>query len=411
MSKTKIVEKEMVDVVISDEKKAFRRNIPLLFALNIIMRIHFFGSVMIPFFQDWGGLTFSEIMILESIFTGAIFLFEIPTGTIADKFGRKLSLNLSYITNAIAVLVYVMYPRFYVFAIGEIIWALALALNSGANEAIIYDSLLELGREKESKKIFARMGSYGLVAMMIGTISGGLIASVGGLKITMTLSAIPLFIGFALSFFLKEPSKHKLSKKESPWRIFQKGFKNMKENKGLRGLIVDMVLLSVIAYYAIWIWQKRLLELNIAISYFGLIHAGMMLMQIIVLNLIIPMEKLFRSKKGVILFTGVGMGIGFILFGISNNVIITIVGMLIAVGLGFSRPVLMKNYMQKHIHSEQRATTLSTVSMIRMFLLMILNPVIGILVEMNMIAVLLGFGIVSVIWCFFSPISEEYLHD
>ncbi|MHA1563117.1 MAG: MFS transporter [Promethearchaeota archaeon] len=411
MSKTKIVERELEDVMVSDDKKAFQRNIPILFALNILWRIHFFGSVMIPFFQDWGGLTFSEIMILESIFTGAIFLFEIPTGTIADKFGRKLSLNLAYVTNALAVIVYVIYPRFYVFAIGEIIWAMALALNSGANEAIIYDTLLELGREKESKKIFSRMSSYGLIAMMIGTILGGIIASFGGLKITMTLSAIPLVLAFPLSFFLKEPTKHKLSKKESPWRIFQKGFKNMKENKGLRGLIVDMVLLSVIAYYAIWIWQRRLMILNVDISYFGLIHAGMMLIQVILLNLIIPMEKLFGSKKKVIIFTGAGMGAGYILFGISDNIIITIVGMLITVGLGFSRPVLMKNYMQKHIQSEQRATTLSTVSMIRMFLLMILNPVIGILVEMNMVAVLIGLGIVSVIWCFFTPVSEEYLHD
>ncbi len=106
-----------------------------------------------------------------------------------------MSLNISYIINSIAVMVYVIYPRFYVFALGEMIWALALALNSGAMEAIIYDSLLELGREKESKKIFARMNSYGLIAMMIGTIAGGIIASIGGLRITMTLSAIPLLIG------------------------------------------------------------------------------------------------------------------------------------------------------------------------------------------------------------------------
>ncbi|MHA1719607.1 MAG: hypothetical protein ACTSWX_05530 [Promethearchaeota archaeon] len=42
---------------------------------------------------------------------------------------------------------------------------------------------------------------------------------------------------------------------------------------------------------------------------------------------------------------------------------------------------------------------------------MILNPVIGILVEKNMLAVLIEFGIVSVIWCLFSQISEESLHD
>ncbi len=85
MSKIKMIEKEMEEILPLAEKSVYKRNIPLLYALNIIMRIHFFGSVMIPFFQDWGGISFSEIMILESIFTGAIFIFEIPTGTIDDK--------------------------------------------------------------------------------------------------------------------------------------------------------------------------------------------------------------------------------------------------------------------------------------------------------------------------------------
>ena len=49
--------------------------------------------------------------------------------------------------------------------------------------------------------------------------------------------------------------------------------------------------------------------------------------------------------------------------------------------------------------------------MIGMFLLMIPNPVIEILDEINMIAVMLDFGIVSIIWCFFTPVSEEYLHE
>lgn len=53
---------------------------------------------------------------LQAIFTFSIFLFEIPTGVIADRFGRKTSLILSGVVTGIAALVYSSYPSFWVFA-------------------------------------------------------------------------------------------------------------------------------------------------------------------------------------------------------------------------------------------------------------------------------------------------------
>ncbi len=162
MSKTKIVERELEDVMVSDDKKAFQRNIPILFALHILLRIHFFCSVLIPFFQDWGGLSFSEIMILESIFTGAIFLFEIPTGTIADKFGRKTTLFIFLTLIMISSLSLMFIPKVDTFLIIPLIgmlyfswsgetaatWALVMDIINpkiGASEHQIICSIVNFG--------------------------------------------------------------------------------------------------------------------------------------------------------------------------------------------------------------------------------------------------------------------------
>ena len=389
----------------------YRRNITLIHVLSFLMGVHFFGAVMIAFFEGWAGMRFSQIMLLESIFTGAIFLFEIPTGTIADKYGRKLSLNLGISINVVAIFVYILYPNFWVLAAGEIIWALGAALNSGAYEALVYDSLLELGREKESKNIYSRVRSLSLAGMVMGTIAGGFMASAWGAWSTMALSAIPLALAAFVGLFLVEPTQHEQSKKDTPWQIFRKGLETIKGNKGLKRIIIDSIILSVIAYYSIWLWQSRLMDLGVDMAYFGLIHAGMIIIQIILLNMIQPLEKLLRSKKALVILTGVGMGGGFILFGITNNVGFVITGILLAAGLRMSRRTFMTNYMQKHIDSGQRATTLSTVSMARMFLIMCINPIVGYLTEYSITGVLLGLGTLAILWSLCTPVKESYLED
>lgn len=393
------------------------RNIVKLYLVQMTSSIHFFGSVMIPFFEDWGGVSFTQIMVLEAIFTGGIFLFEVPTGTIADKFSRKLSLILSYLVNTVAVLVYISYANFYAFALGEIIWAAAVALNSGAFDAMVYDTLVELKQESRSKKIISRMQTLGLSTMIAGSISGGLIAKYLGLRATMIFSAIPLFVAFGLSLTLEEPKTHGESEKDNAWIIFRKGCANIRKNQSLQRLIADTVVISVIAYYILWSWQKRMITLNLDLKWFGFIHSGMILAQIIFLSGFQPLERMIekrgwnRAKLSIIRGTAIGTGIGFILLGASNNVWITIIGALLGAGFGLSRRTILNNYMQKHIASDQRATTISTVSMLRMVILLILNPLMGMMMDSNMQISLVSLGFLAIVWGIFSKVSETDLLD
>ncbi len=82
--------------------------------------MHFFSAVIIPFFTQWGGLKFSEVLYLNAWFMFWIFILEIPTGTVADFVSRKASVTLASVFGIIAVLIYISYPHIGVFMVGEV---------------------------------------------------------------------------------------------------------------------------------------------------------------------------------------------------------------------------------------------------------------------------------------------------
>lgn len=79
----------------------FSRNIPLLYAIRILFWSHFFAAVMVAFFTQWGGLKLSHVFYLNAWFMLCSFLLEVPTGTIADFLGRKVSLALGGLVAAL----------------------------------------------------------------------------------------------------------------------------------------------------------------------------------------------------------------------------------------------------------------------------------------------------------------------
>jgi len=63
-------------------------NVWKLNAVRLFFWLHFMASVLVPFFRDWGGISFTQIMLLNAWFMFWNFLLEIPTGTVADFWGR-----------------------------------------------------------------------------------------------------------------------------------------------------------------------------------------------------------------------------------------------------------------------------------------------------------------------------------
>ncbi len=172
------------------------------------------GGVLVPFLTDWGKISLNQVLLLQSWFMFWIFALEVPTGVIADRFGRKWSIVASVICLITAVFIYTSKPSFTVFMLAEFVWALAGSLQSGAEEALIYDTLEEKGESGKSKKIFGRMESMDMAGLMIAAPLGSLIAAHFGLRVPMLAMVLPLTIALLIACALEEPaSLHKETRK------------------------------------------------------------------------------------------------------------------------------------------------------------------------------------------------------
>ena len=209
------------------------------YVFKFLTMFHLFAGVLIPFFTVWGKISFAQVMLLQAIFTASVFVLEVPTGAIADRFGRKTSLIFGAVALAIGVAVYSIYPNFWVFAIGEVIWACGFALVSGADQALVYDSLKELGEEEKSKKIFGRWESLGVIAIAIAAPIGSLIAEYVGLRYTMIGMSVPFFIATSIAMTFKEPQVGRPAQRAKYFQSIVDGSKYLKSHKALRILAFD----------------------------------------------------------------------------------------------------------------------------------------------------------------------------
>jgi len=382
-----------------------------MYALRFFLSLHFIGGVLVPFFLDWGGIRYSQIMLLQSFFVISIFILEVPTGAIADSFGRKTSLLFGALSLSAATAVYASYPSIFVFAIGEFLWALGGALLSGAAEAFVYDTLREMGEEHRSKFIFGRFGSVELAAIMVSSPIGSIIASVLGLRFAMLAMSIPFFIAFLITLTLDEPPIHRKDQSSNYFSMVKDGIQYFRHHRILQILAFDAVSIGSLSFFIIWTYQPLLQSLGVAIIFFGFINAAMTGAQILVMNNLERLERLVGSKRRYLAVSSIIPGIGFVALGVIAWVPGVISLLLIICAFGLTRYVLFQSYFNKHIESHNRATVISTISMLNSIVQAVIYPVVGVLVEWSLPRTLIIIGVAMIICTLISRIQEEYLID
>jgi len=295
--------------------------------------------------------------------------------------------------------------------VAEFLWALATALISGADEALLYDRLQELKREHESKKLLARYSTSMLIGISFAAPLGSLIGAAFGLQYAIRAMMIPLFIAAFISLTIKEPHYKEEKESQRYIHVLTKGVKYFYKNKVLRILAFDSVTVMVFSFFIIWMYQPMLLNLGYPLYLLGLIHGIGGFFEIIVLNNFARFEKILGSKKKYIFFSAFLLGVAFLILSISGNMYLTAIVSVFIFAFGFTRKILLSNYMNKFISSENRATVLSTASMLENFGRAIIYPIMGILMEysVNLSALILGAAIIIV--SLFSKVEEDMLID
>jgi MFS family permease len=388
-----------------------KSNIWKMYLFRFFISLHLIGGVLVPFFLNYGHISFFQIMLLQSWFILWVMIFEIPTGAIGDHLGRKPTLIIAAIVNAIGVLIYSSVPNFYVFMLGEFLWAFASATGSGTDESLVYDTLKVIKQERTSKKILGRFESIGMIGIMIAAPIGSFIAASLGLRWAMLLMAIPFTMAAITAFTLKEPIIRKINEGSRYLKTLMKGAKYFYSHKILRILAFDAVIIEILIFFIIWLYQPKLMQLQFNIAYFGIVLALMSGLEALIMNNFRFLEKIVGSKKMYLLLTALIPGICLILLGLTSNITLSIILIVLTGGLGLSRWILFSNYMHKYIKSSNRATVMSTIFMFQTLGMGITYPLVGLLVGWSLSYTLIIIGILTVAVAIISKVEENHLID
>lgn len=167
-------------------------------------------------FLAYRGMSLLQIGILESLFHINSLLMEIPTGIIADRFGRKTSRILGRFAALISTALMISSHSFWMFAIAFIFSSLSYNLESGAGDALIYDTLIEIGEEKKYMRIKGLLEVCFQTARTSSLIIGGYLATIN-YELGYVISLIINILAIISAFTFKEPSytKEDVTKKPS----------------------------------------------------------------------------------------------------------------------------------------------------------------------------------------------------
>jgi len=219
------------------------KNILLIYLASVIGGMIFFLPILALYLEK-SLFSFTNVAIIFSIEAVALLLFEVPTGAIADLFGRKKTMVTAYCVVIFAIVFLYIGGSMRMFVLFAIFNSFARALASGTDSALIYDTLKDEGKEHLYKKIVGTYHALWPLGASIGSVIGGYLA-ISSLSLPVIMTLIPFGFAFVLILFIKEPKYEK----EDHKNVFRHMFNASKiviSNKQLVFLmLIGFILLGV----------------------------------------------------------------------------------------------------------------------------------------------------------------------
>ncbi len=331
--------------------------------------------ILMLFYKDMG-FSDRESFQLKAFYSIAIVIFEIPSGYLADVIGRRKTLIFGSILGTLGFLVYATTSGYYWFLIAEIILGIGQSFVSGADSAIMYDSLKSAGREREYVKFEGRNFTVGNYSEALAGIIGGALAAIN-MRYPFIFQTAIAFMAVPASIMLVEPTRIGKRKKPGFRDILSVVWFATVKNSKLRYNLLFSSILGTATLTMAWIYQLYLNDIGFSEYAIGSTHT--------VLNLIVGTTTLFAYKiearlkpKMTIWLTSIIITGSYIISGFIESAWILIVLGVFYFSRGIATPVL-KDYINRITSDDMRATVLSIRSLIIRGFFALIAPLIGFL--------------------------------
>src|ERR687896_1406734 len=352
----------------SPEPRTVQRVYLVLLLFNTLAASFIWG-INTLFLLD-AGLNATAAFTANALFTAGMVVFEVPTGVVADTWGRRISYLLGSLTLAVSTVLYWLAWQtgapFWAWAVTSVLLGLGFTFFSGATEAWLVDALKFTGFKGNLESVFAKGQVVGGVAMLGGSVAGGLVAQWTNLGVPYLLRGASLVVTFVIAFvymrdwgFVPHPNKQPVQEVR---QVLASSLRYGLGNPPVRWMMLAAPFSFGVGIYAFYAMQPYLLDLygdEQAYSIAGLAAAIIAGAQIAGGMVAPQVRRLFRNRTSALL-AGLVIEIGLLtLLGLTTAFWVT-VGLLVMWGLTAAATLPIRQaYMNGLIPSEQRATVLS----------------------------------------------------
>jgi len=321
-------------------------------------------SLWLPFWLLWIYENVENLLmvtIIDTAFWATMILFQIPTGLIGDKYGRKTVLFIGEVTYVAGIFLFGLSSEFWTFFASNIIWALGVCFIVSGDTPFLYDTLVELKREKHFITIMARCSAIMYAMNAVACVVGGLIVdATEKLNLTLLIAACIGLLGSFTVVLLKEPvvDRSKIGSYRSQLKV---GVKLVFGSAAILVLVFYQVLIEI-AVYVMTVFRPIYMNIDLNLDYLqiGLFYGSFSIVNGLVLTQAGRIETRLGEKLSlVVLFVSVLASFVLVFLIVSPVAIVAQYVMYAVSGLLYP---ITNGYINKRVLSSQHRSTVIAIA-------------------------------------------------
>lgn len=359
----------------------------LTLTLGNTLAASFIWGINTLFLLD-AGLSNLEAFAANAFFTAGMVVFEVPTGVVADGWGRRVSFLLGTVTLAGSTYLYYLLwqlsAAFWWWAVVSVLLGLGFTFFSGAVEAWLVDALRFTGYDGGLETVLGRGQMVSGAAMLAGSVAGGVIAQVTNLGVPFLIRVGVLLAMFVVAFllmrdvgFTPERSAHPLKATRA---VLDASIENGLKNPPVRYVMLAAPFSAGVGIYVFYALQPYLLQLfgdRRAYSVAGLAAAIVAGAQVLGGWLAPRIRRLVRKRTTVLILSGVVSASILVVLAFTSVFWVALALLTFWAMVDSAATPVRQAYVNDMIPSKQRATVLSFDSLMGSSGGVVVQPLLG----------------------------------
>ena len=364
----------------------FASNIPKYFVYTGLKGFSFglIGAMWVIFLTQQRGLSLAQASLVDVMFFVAAAFGEVPTGIVADRFGRKTSLIAGAALLSVGILGWTFVPTLPLIMLSYFGMGVGFTFLSGAEDALFYESVQLAGRADDYTPMVGRAGAAFQGALALGSVASGLLASIN-LILPMLISGLGLLtmLGVVLTFKESQTEeKSGVQTRKSFGEILRQSLAIMRARPTLLYLMIYLALVPLASFITETLFlQPQALSLGVPIAGIGLLVMAVQLINMVGSNWSDRFQALFG--EGRLIYTAPLLIIASLIL---LAMLQKLPALLFIAVIGFITSVLrpgLLNRIQNEVSDDVRATIISMQSLMFTVAGAISQPTLGLVADQS----------------------------